>query len=152
LSEPPWIIRADLADEHTKAAVDEAGQVGVVVVVDGVTARTLDTFFSAVSTTLNFPDYFGRNWEALKDCLTDLDWLPGDSYLLIFRNADQLFADELIERTTFLRIMNIIAEEWAVPVALGEWWDRPAIPFHVILDDGVSEWSNELLHDLGSLA
>lgn len=25
---------------------------------------------------LRLPDYFGRNWDALFDCLRDLSWLP----------------------------------------------------------------------------
>ena len=149
--EPPWVLRADLASEGVRASIVEAGQVGIVVELDGAAVRTRDSFLAALSTALSFPHYFGKNWDALQDCLTDLEWLTANSYVLIFRSADQLFADAPIERRYFLQIMNLVAEEWAVPVALGEWWDRPAIPFHVILDSGVSAWSSELLQKIGSL-
>lgn len=151
LPEAPWVVEANLASDTVQASIRKAGQSGVVVEVDSANARTLDAFFAAVSSALDFPDYFGSNWDALKDCLTDLDWLPADSYLLVFRNSEQLFANQVIERATFLRIMNLAAEEWSIPVKLGEWWDRPSIPFHIILDDGVSQWPLELRDDVGWL-
>lgn len=152
LPKAPWVVKADLTDAGAQASITEAGQVGVVVEVDGSEGRTLNAFFAAVSMALNFPDYFGMNWEAFRDCLTDLCWLPTDLYLIVFKNADQLLVDEPAERASFLRIISIAAEEWSVPVALGEWWDRPTIPFHVVLDGGVSGWSSELLREIGSLS
>lgn len=147
----PWILKADLSG-NAQAAVRESGQVGLVVEVDCTGAATLGDFFSLLSTELEFPEYFGGNWAALKDCLTDLDWLPAASYVLIFRNSCQLLIDDTSERRAFLKTMQLAAEEWASPVELGEWWDRSAKPFHVLLDLGVSEWAPELLSSIGDLA
>jgi hypothetical protein len=33
---------------------------------------------------LAFPAWFGHNWDALADCLTDLSWLPAAGYVLIW--------------------------------------------------------------------
>ncbi|WP_335975951.1 MULTISPECIES: barstar family protein [Streptomycetaceae] len=33
-------------------------------------------FMDRVSADLRLPDWFGRNWDALADCLTDLSWWP----------------------------------------------------------------------------
>lgn len=35
----------------------------------------IDIFFKKVSKKLEFPDYFGYNWNALNDCLQDFSWL-----------------------------------------------------------------------------
>ena len=46
-------------------------------------------------TKLDFPEHFGRNWDALYDSLTDFLWsLDEYKYLLIFTNADQLLSKE----------------------------------------------------------
>ncbi|HLN88423.1 MAG TPA: barstar family protein [Candidatus Limnocylindrales bacterium] len=36
---------------------------------------------------LRFPTHFGKNWDALNDCLTDLDWLSGQGLVLIVTGA-----------------------------------------------------------------
>ena len=45
----------------------------------GITAPTgLNTshnVFAFYSKALSFPDYFGWNWDAFDECITDLSWL-----------------------------------------------------------------------------
>jgi hypothetical protein len=40
-------------------------------------------FFQELARALRFPDYFGHNWDAVYDCLTDLNWLPAAGYVLV---------------------------------------------------------------------
>jgi RNAse (barnase) inhibitor barstar len=40
-----------------------------------------------IAAALAFPDWFGHNWDALEDCLTDLSWHPQQGYLLLFEGA-----------------------------------------------------------------
>jgi RNAse (barnase) inhibitor barstar len=37
---------------------------------------TKDSLMDALAAVLSFPDYFGRNWDALEECIRDLSWLP----------------------------------------------------------------------------
>ncbi|MBI0377115.1 barstar family protein [Streptomyces sp. DASNCL29] len=39
---------------------------------DGVTDK--DGFLARCARDLRFPDWYGRNWDALADCVTDLSW------------------------------------------------------------------------------
>lgn len=41
-------------------------------VVDGRACRTRAAFFDEMARVLDFPPYFGRNWDALVDCLRDV--------------------------------------------------------------------------------
>ncbi|GAA3690165.1 hypothetical protein GCM10022224_064470 [Nonomuraea antimicrobica] len=59
-------------------------------VVDGRAGRTRAAFFEEVARALRLPDYFGRNWDALTDCLRDLDPLPP----LFVEHAEELLLDE----------------------------------------------------------
>ena len=40
-----------------------------------------------IAAALRFPDWFGQNWDALEDCLTDLSWLDADACVLVFEQA-----------------------------------------------------------------
>ncbi len=44
---------------------------------DGRILTDKDTLLAALGWALEFPDYFGANWDALEECLTDMAWRPG---------------------------------------------------------------------------
>ena len=69
----------------------------------------LDEFARA----LDFPQYFGRNWDALEDCLTDLEWLSAEAFVLIITNADQLLKKSPGELKTLAGILSAVASHWA---------------------------------------
>lgn len=41
----------------------------------------------AIASALGFPDWFGANWDALEDCLTDLSWRKGAGHVILFSAA-----------------------------------------------------------------
>lgn len=41
-------------------------------------------FLKTASTVINLPEYFGYNWDALQDCLTELSWFEASSYLIVY--------------------------------------------------------------------
>ncbi len=51
-----------------------------------------DAQLQRIAAALGFPDWFGQNWDALEDCLTDLSWRGADGTVLLFteftRNDD----------------------------------------------------------------
>ena len=40
-----------------------------------------------IAAALAFPDWFGENWDALEDCLTDLSWSDASGHVLLFEAA-----------------------------------------------------------------
>ncbi|MFF5449321.1 barstar family protein [Streptomyces sp. NPDC012888] len=57
------------------AAAEAAGWATVRLDLDGV--RTKSGLMDACAEAFRLPEWFGRNWDALADCLIDLSWLPG---------------------------------------------------------------------------
>jgi RNAse (barnase) inhibitor barstar len=105
-------------------------------VLNGFRTCTVSSFFDEFALRLDFPDYFGHNWSALKDCLVDLAWLPGFAYVLVIYQSRYLLQKEEESKTaSFVRVIESAAKEWAAPISLGEDWDRPAIPFHLVLQE-----------------
>lgn len=96
--------------------------------------RTVQCLYDEFAAALQFPDYFGENWAAFEECLSDLAWLPGSAYELIVTDADDLLSNEpMAEFAVFCRLIERVGAEWSKPVELGEAWDRPGRPFHLIL-------------------
>ncbi|MGY0617997.1 barstar family protein [Lysobacter sp. A378] len=65
-----------------------------------------------IGETLQFPDWFGANWDALADCLGDLSWLPAPGYLLVLDNSGQWQATRDAGFNTLLAILNEAATDW----------------------------------------
>jgi RNAse (barnase) inhibitor barstar len=99
----------------------------VVARLDG--AKMLDDshVFFAFSDALLFPGYFGWNWDALSDCLRDLNWLPAEQYLVVVEHAARLLADSLAHRHTLFRVLHRAVQHWASPLG------KEPIAFKVLL-------------------
>ncbi len=88
--------------------------------------------FQEWAAALQFPYYFGENWDAFDECLADLEWMPARAYLFAITNIDGLLRRKDREFQIFMSILDKVAAEWATPVAVDAEWDRPAIPFRVM--------------------
>ncbi|QZY27982.1 barstar family protein [Nocardioides coralli] len=73
-----WHAGFDVAD--VCHAVEHAGwRFGYV---DGLAAQTKSEFLARVGEALEFPDWYGQNFDALADCLSDVD--GGDGTVLLW--------------------------------------------------------------------
>lgn len=44
-----------------------------------------DAMLASIAASLAFPDWFGANWDALEDCLTDLSWRKEGAHVFLFQ-------------------------------------------------------------------
>jgi hypothetical protein len=100
--------------------------------VDGRRCRTKAALLDELARALGFPAHFGRNWDAVEDCLNDLGWLPADGYVIVVASAHAVLArEEPEEHETIIAILEAAGREWATPRTAGV--PREARPFHVLL-------------------
>ena len=137
-SGPPGIHVASLdaaawAELHQTA--HSRFKVPVIRVIRGSKSRNVSALFDEMSAALQFPDYFGENWDAFVDCLGDLDWIPGDFYLLIVTRAEQLLTDaEDSDLRTLTETLATANRRWATR-STGLPSGRPGTLFQTIFDD-----------------
>ncbi|WP_051712748.1 barstar family protein [Actinoalloteichus caeruleus] len=88
--------------------------------VDGRHCATRAQLFDEWARALGFPDYFGRNWDAFDECLSDLltggagigvrEGDPGSREEITVRHAENLLvAEPVTELTTFIRVLDAVA-------------------------------------------
>ena len=66
----------------------------------------------SLAATLEFPQWFGYNWDALADCLGDLSWLPAKGYLLILEDAAHFCSRHEPECAAALQLLGEAADIW----------------------------------------
>jgi hypothetical protein len=59
---------------------------------------------------MHFPAWFGGNWDALEDCLTDLSWHKADGHVLLIEGASSLKADDF---GVLADVLSSSARYWA---------------------------------------
>ena len=79
----------------------------------GRRCRETPGLFAEAAAALQFPSWFGENWDAFADCLSDLSWLPARGYLLVLDGADQLLAGNPQDLETLRAVLVETAEVWA---------------------------------------
>lgn len=127
-TKPPWTILLVLKAGQRAESVITVPAGFLVKVVRGNKCRDSAALFAELAEAMEFPDYFGHNWDALEECLADLEWLPAKGYVLVFTDAERILSDDEDAFSMFLEILNDAAEAWAA----GEPGKR-AKPFHAVL-------------------
>ena len=67
---------------------------------------------AGLARVLEFPAWFGHNWDALADCLDDLEWLRGSGYLLVLENPAGMSAAAPKDFAVALDILADAARKW----------------------------------------
>ncbi len=83
-------------------------------------------FLAASAQAMHFPSYFGGNWDAFEECLTDLAWVPAPGYVLLYDDVAHFAAAHPAEWTTARAILADAVARWR---ALGT-------PMYVLLRGG----------------
>lgn len=94
------VYRASVAQAIEEAA---RGSALDVVAIDAAT-----NVLEAMARALDFPDWFGANWDALEDSLSDLAWRKGEGHVLLLRSYPA--GDEL---GVLIDVLRTAAEYWA---------------------------------------
>jgi len=69
-----------------------------------------ETLLERLALELGFPAWFGGNWDALEDCLTDLSWRAGAGHVVLIDGHGELPADDL---GVLLDVLAAAAAFWA---------------------------------------
>lgn len=80
--------------------------------IDGATITNKAAFLQAIADAMLFPRYFGQNWDALEDCLTDLDWLNGDRFILLYEQPETFAQGDSTEWLVALDILRSTVDYW----------------------------------------
>ena len=79
--------------------------------IDGKNIARKEQLLNHVATALHFPKDFGHNWDALEECLTDMDWVDADGYVIYYEHIEALQAtgDQF---DTFVEILRDAVQSW----------------------------------------
>ena len=83
-----------------------------IVKLDLRTVQGKSEFLARLAKALKCPPYFGMNWDALNDCLTDLSWLDDEGWVVILINGQDFTAKNQNDFNTAIDVFQAAAEYW----------------------------------------
>jgi RNAse (barnase) inhibitor barstar len=88
-----------------------AGSLGEHVILIDRELRSKEDLLQELAEKARFPSYFGKNWDALYDCLNDLSWIEGSKLVLVQASSLDYLSDHDIR--TYLSILKEAARRRA---------------------------------------
>ena len=86
-------------------------------------------FTALVAKALAFPEWFGGNWDAFEDCLTDMSWHEAPGYVLVLDHSKHFGAGHRHEFDTAMEVLDGAAT----------WWQEQGKPFWALVS-GPEGW------------
>lgn len=81
-----------------------------------------EILFSEISNSFGFHDYFGGNWDALDECLLDVERNEAEGYVLFITNSNELWSDAAYTAGKLVSVWQSAAEQWS----------QENTPFHLV--------------------
>lgn len=125
---PPWSSLFVVPKAVAATTIVKAPPGFAVCTLQGKKCRTSASLFTEFARALTFPDYFGHNWDALEECLADLEWLPAKGYVLLMMDAQAVLQGDEEEYETLLEILSDAGEAWSK----GQTTSGQRAPFHIL--------------------
>lgn len=125
----PWSSLLVIPADATASAQVTVPAGFVLRVINGKKCSTPAGLFTEFARALEFPDYFGHNWDAMEECLADLEWLPAKGYILLITDAQAVLPVDADEYDTLLEILSDAGEAWSSGQAGG---DSKTVAFHTL--------------------
>ena len=112
-------------DELYTLMYEESYNDTYVAYIRGDYCKNKELFLHDIAVALRFPFYFGNNWDALDECLCDLEWLHFRKIMIVIENFTCFLLDNPIDKDICIECMNEAAEYWL----------KRDIPFVVLLNN-----------------
>jgi RNAse (barnase) inhibitor barstar len=117
-----YLIDATLRDAILELSFTHASPTLVILDVEAISGR--EAFFDVIARSLAFPGYFGRNWDAVNDCLTDPSVMPANGVVIVVDDYD--------------RFARVEPDQWSICLKVFQdacaFWQSTDRPFYVLLN------------------
>lgn len=110
----PGVHRLEPPSDPDELAEALAGHGWVALVVDLADVADKATLLDRFAAGGRFPDWSGRNWDALADLLGDLSWLgPADGYALLLDGWDAFASADPADAEVLESILGGASSAWS---------------------------------------
>lgn len=128
----PWAhlaVGSAEAVHPSVVALERGRKAGAARCMRGAKGRTTAGLHDEMAAALQFPPHYGENWDALRDCLCDLAWLPPGPVVLALLDADAVLRSAPARQFALLvQVLGDAARFWNDPGG-----KRKATPFHLLV-------------------
>jgi RNAse (barnase) inhibitor barstar len=87
-------------------------------------SEEIDDVLELLGEGLHFPKWYGKNFDALYDCLTDLTWQDTAASVIVLTGCDAIYAADPESWQTLVSVLRSAAE----------FWQNEDVPFWVFID------------------
>ena len=105
-----WFLPSHAETKQVQAIAKRAGFASFHI--EGKNIQRKEQLLHHVATALHFPGDFGHNWDALEECLTDLEWVDADGYILYYDHIDGLLETHPDQFETLVEILRDAVASW----------------------------------------
>lgn len=133
-------VKKDFKDFITEKKLSEKDT--FVVIMNGDRMTTLKGLYYELESSLKFPSYFGGNWNAVDDCITDLSWIKEKNYLIAITNFQNVLTEYEFDinyknedMANFIDSLISAIKYWHTPDCPDEWFGHTYRNFDVYIQE-----------------
>ena len=105
-----WFLPDPVAPKAIQSAAKKAGY--AFFHIEGKNITRKEQLLNHVATALRFPKSFGHNWDALEECLVDLEGNDAEGYVIYYDHIDGLMNAHPDQFETLVEILRDAVASW----------------------------------------